>query len=297
MAKSATKKKPPRKTRRKTRERPSTRSIWKGAISFGLVNIPVAMFSAENEEKLSFRLLDRRDLAPVRYRRVNEKTGKEVPWNEIVKGYEHEKDEYVVLNDSDFERANVEASQTIAITEFVNAKEISPVYFDKPYYLAPLKHGEKGYALLREVMRRTGKAGIARMVLRSREYLAAVLVHGEVLVVNLLRFAHELRGSQPLDVPGKDLKKLKITDREVTMAKDLVETLEESWRPEQFHEQYYDDLMKIIEAKIKSGKSKTIEQEHERPAAPKSSKVVDITKLLKRSLEQAQQPARRRKAG
>lgn len=292
MAKFASKK----KSRRKTRERPSTRPIWKGTISFGLVNIPVAMYSAENEEKLSFRLLDRRDLAPVRYRRVNEKTGKEVPWNEIVKGYEHEKNEFVVLSDSDFERANVEASQTIGITEFVDAKEISPVYFDKPYYLAPLKHGEKGYALLREVMRRTGKAGIARMVLRSREYLAAVLVHGEVLVVNLLRFAHELRGAQPLDVPGKDLKKLKITDREVTMAKDLVETLEEPWRPEQFHEQYYDDLMKIIDAKIKSGKSKTIE-EHDRPVAPKTSKVVDITKLLKRSLEQAQQPARRRKAG
>lgn len=283
MAKARRKRKPV-----KSDEKTSSRSIWKGSIGFGLVNIPVALYSAETKQKMSFRLLDRRDLAPVRYRRVNEKSGKEVPWDEIVKGYEYEKNEYVVLTDTDFERANVEATQTIAIAEFVDAAEISPVYFDQPYYLAPLKYGEKGYALLREAMRRTGKAGVARMVLRSREYLAAVLVHGDVLVVNLLRFE--------LDLPGKDLKQLKITDREITMAKALVETLEERWHPEQFHEQYYDDLMKIIDAKIKSGKTKTIEKQG-RPAAPRTSKVVDITELVKRSVEQAQQPARRRKAG
>ncbi len=291
MAKASRKRKPV-----KSDEKPSSRSIWKGIIGFGLVNIPVALYSAETKQKLSFRLLDRRDLAPVRYRRVNEKSGKEVPWDEIVKGYEYEKNEYVVLTDADFERANVEASQTIAITEFVDAAEISPVYFEQPYYLAPLKYGEKGYALLREAMRRTGRAGVARMVLRSREYLVAVLVHGDVLVVNLLRFAHELRRDRALDVPGKDLKQLKITDREITMAKELVESLEERWRPEQFREQYYDDLMKLINAKIKNGKTKTIE-EQPRPAAPKTSKVVDITELLKRSVERAQQPARRRKAG
>lgn len=279
----------------KSGKKTSPRSIWKGSISFGLVNIPVALHSAETKQKMSFRLLDRRDLAPVHYRRVNEKSGKEVPWDEIVKGYEYEKREFVVLTDADFERANVEATQTIAITEFVDAAEISPVYFDKPYYLAPLKYGEKGYALLREAMRRTGKAGVARMVLRSREYLAAVLVHGDVLVVNLLRFAHELRGARAIDVPSTNLKQLKITDREITMAKELVEKLEERWRPERFHEQYFDDLMKLIDAKIKSGKTKTIE-EHGHAAVPRASKVVDITALLKRSVEQAQQPARRRKA-
>ena len=275
-----------------------SRSLWKGSISFGLVNIPVALHSVTAEQKLSFRLLDRRDFAPVHYQRVNQKSGKEVPWDDIVKGYEYEKDEFVVLGDADFERANVEATQTIAISEFVDGAEISPIYFDKPYYLTPLKHGEKGYALLREVLRRTGKVGIARMVLRSREYLAALIVHGDVLVVDLLRFAHELRAADKLAVPGKDLKQLKISEREIAMAKQLVETLEEPWHPEQFHEQYYDDLMKIIDAKIKSGKTKTIE-ERSRAPAPRTSKVVDITHLLKQSVERAQQnkqPAARRKA-
>ena len=275
-----------------------SRSLWKGSISFGLVNIPVALHSVTAEQKLSFRLLDRRDFAPVHYQRVNQKSGKEVPWDDIVKGYEYEKDEFVVLGDADFERANVEATQTIAISEFVDGAEISPIYFDKPYYLTPLKHGEKGYALLREVLRRTGKVGIARMVLRSREYLAALIVHGDVLVVDLLRFAHELRDADKLAVPGKDLKQLKISEREIAMAKQLVETLEEPWHPEQFHEQYYDDLMKIIDAKIKSGKTKTIE-ERSRTTAPRTSKVVDITHLLKQSVERAQQnkqPAARRKA-
>lgn len=295
MAKQIAKKK---KHAHETDESTKSRSLWKGSISFGLVNIPVALYSVTAEQKLSFRLLDRRDFAPVHYQRVNQKSGKEVPWDDIVKGYEYEKDEFVVLGDADFERANVEATQTIAISEFVDGAEISPIYFDKPYYLTPLKHGEKGYALLREVLRRTGKVGIARMVLRSREYLAALIVHGNVLVVDLLRFAHELRAADKLAVPGKDLKQLKISEREIAMAKQLVETLEEPWHPEQFHEQYYDDLMKIIDAKIKSGKTKTIE-ERSRTTAPRTSKVVDITHLLKQSVERAQQnkqPAARRKA-
>ena len=208
--------------------------MWKGSISFGLVNIPVALYSAETKEKLSFRLLDRRDLNPVRYRRVNEKSGKEVPWDDIVKGYEYEKSEFVVLTDADFEKANIEATRTLAIAEFVDAAEISPLYFDKPYYLTPLKFGDKGYALLREAMRRSGKAGIARMVLRSREYLTALVVHGDLLFANLLRFAHDLRDADSLDVPGKDLKQLKITDREITMAEELIETMADHWNPEQF---------------------------------------------------------------
>jgi DNA end-binding protein Ku len=287
-----------KKTAQRADEPKQSRSLWKGSISFGLVNIPVALHSVTAEEKLSFRLLDRRDFAPVHYQRVNQKSGKDVPWDDIVKGYEYEKDEYVVLGDADFERANVEATQTIAISEFVDGAEISPIYFDKPYYLTPLKHGEKGYALLREVLRRTGKVGIARVVLRSREYLAALIVHGDVLVVDLLRFAHELRAADKLAVPGKDLKQLKISEREIAMAKQLVDTLEEPWHPEQFHEQYYNDLMKIIDAKIKSGKTKTIE-ERSRTTTPRTSKVVDITHLLKQSVERVQQnkqPAARRKA-
>src|SRR5262245_5359587 len=152
------------KKAQKQSEKKSPKTFWKGSISFGLVNIPVALYSAESNQKVSFRLLDRRDFSPVRYQRVNEHSGKEVSWDEIVKGYEYDKDEYVVLSDADFERANVEATHTVEIVAFVELKEISPMFFQKPYYLAPLKHGEKGYALLREVMRRTGKAGIARVV-------------------------------------------------------------------------------------------------------------------------------------
>ena len=272
------------------------RSFWNGSITFGLVNIPVTLYSAESKQKLSFRLLDKRDFSPVRYQRVNEKSGKQVPWDDIVKGYEYEKDEYVVLGDADFERANVEATHTIEIVEFVDAAEISPIFFDKPYYIAPSKNGEKGYALLREVMRRTGKAGIARMVLRSREYLCAVIPHGQVLVVNLLRFSYEIRSAAKISVPGKDLKHLKISEKEIDMARQLVESMEERWDPEEFHEQYRDDLMKIIEEKIKSGKTKTIE-EGKRPQAPRASKVVDITELLRRSVEEAQRQPSRRKAG
>jgi len=274
----------------------NSRSFWKGSITFGLVNIPVTLYSAESKQKLSFRLLDKRDFSPVRYQRVNEKSGKQVPWDDIVKGYEYEKDEYVVLGDADFERANVEATHTIEIVEFVDAAAISPIFFDKPYYIAPSKNGEKGYALLREVMRRTGKAGIARMVLRSREYLCAVIPHGQVLVVNLLRFSYEIRSAAKISVPGKDLKHLKISEKEIDMARQLVESMEERWDPEEFHEQYRDDLMKIIEEKIKSGKTKTIE-EGKRPQAPRASKVVDITELLRRSVEEAQRQPSRRKAG
>jgi DNA end-binding protein Ku len=292
MARSPSKK----KNRAKKADSKQPRSLWKGSISFGLVSIPVALYSAEAKEKLSFRLLDRRDFTPVRYRRVNEKSGKDVPWDDIVKGYEYDKSEFVVLSDADFQRANVEASQTIAISEFVEAAEISPIYFDKPYYLAPLKHGEKGYALLREAMRRTGKAGIARMVLRSREYLTALVVHGNLLVANLLRFPHDLRAADGIDVPGKDFKQLKITDREISMAEELIDKMVDRWDPKEFHEEYFDDLMKIIDAKIKSGKTKTID-EPAHPAAPRSSKVVDITEMLKRSVKQAQQPVHRRKAG
>ena len=271
----------------------SPKTFWKGSISFGLVNIPVALYAAESNQKVSFRLLDRRDFSPVRYQRVNEHSGKEVSWDEIVKGYEYDKGEYVVLSDADFERANVEATHTIEIVAFVDLREISPMFFQKPYYLAPLKHGEKGYALLREVMRRSAKAGIARVVLRSREYLAAVTVHGEVLLLDLLRFAHELRGTGHLAVPGHDLKRLKINEREIEMAQQLVEAMQDAWRPEGFHEQYRDDLMKIIDAKIKSGKTKTLDERSRAPAV-RASKVVDIRKLLKRSVDEAHREGRRR---
>ena len=170
-----------KKQKTPAKARSAGRPIWKGTINFGLVNIPVALYSAEADSSIDFDLLDKRDFSRVRYRRVNEKTGREVPWDEIVKGYEYKKGEYVALTDDDFLKANVEATQSIDILDFVDAADISPIYFDKPYYLVPLKNGQRAYALLREVLKRTGKVGIARVVIRTRQHLAALLADGPVV--------------------------------------------------------------------------------------------------------------------
>src|SRR5919106_3920892 len=171
------------------------RGLWKGAISFGLVNVPVELFSAEKRSsEIDLTMLDKRDLAPVGYKRYNKSTGEDVPWSEIIKGYEYEDERYVVLSEEDFRRANVEASKTVDIQAFVDAKEIPPYFFETPYYLAPGKRGEKAYALLRDAMKKAGKAGIATVVIRTRQYLAAVIPQGDVLLMNTLRYADELRG-------------------------------------------------------------------------------------------------------
>ena len=270
------------------KRRPSARPIWKGNISFGLVAIPVALYAAEERRQLSFRMLDRHDFSPIRYERINAATGKPVEWDDVVKGYEYEKDEFVVLTDEDLRRANPEASQTIDLIHFVDAREINPVYYEKPYYLAPLKNGEKGYALLREVMLRSGKAGVAKFVLRSHEYLAAILVNDAVLVLNVLRFAHDLRPPEKLAVPEQNLKHLKITQKELDMANQLIESMQDHWRPEDYREEYREDVLKMIEQKVKSGKTKTIEEPARQARSPQRGKVVDITELLKRSVENAQ---------
>jgi len=284
------------KRRSETAKRSGSRPIWRGSLSFGLVNIPVSLHSAETSDDLSFNLLDRRNFSPVRYRRVNEKTGKEVPWEEIVKGYEYAKDQYVPLSEGDFKRANVDATQTIEIVDFVPAADIDPVYYDKPYYLEPAKNAGKSYALLREVMRRTETVGIAKVVIRSRQHLAAVVPRGPVLVLILLRFAHELRDAGALAVPGDS----NIGAKEIDMAERLVETMIDKWRPEKYRDEYRDDLLKLVEEKVKSGKTKVIEEEKPE-AARRPGKVIDIMELLKRSVEQGrrreQAAPRRRKAG
>lgn len=261
-------------------------AIWKGSIRFGLVNIPVAVYPAEESDELSFTLLDRRDLSPVGYQRINKASGEEVPWSEIVKGYEYEDGEYVVLGDEDFKRANPEATQTVDIVAFVDAKEIDPVYFDRPYYLAPLKSGEKGYALLREALAASGKVGIAKVVLRTREHLAAVIPQGRALVLELLRFPHELRDAGELELPKAGLEDAGVTQREIEMAEKLVEGMVEEWDPSQYKDDYRNDLMARIDEKIEKGETEVIaEPEEEDAGEKKDSKVIDIMDLLKRSLE------------
>jgi DNA end-binding protein Ku len=285
------------KKQNKSKAKSRARPLWQGSINFGLVNIPVGLYSAEADGSLDFDLLDRRDFSRVRYRRVNEKTGEEVPWNEIVKGYEYEKGEYVALSDDDFLKANVAATQSIDILDFVDAADISPIYFDKPYYIAPLKNGQRAYALLREVMKHTGKVGIARVVIRTRQHLAALLVDGPVLILNLLRFSHELRDASVLDLPAP--KSAAGSNQELKMAEQLVEAMAGKWDPKKYRDEYHEDILRMIDKKIKSGQTKVIEPAEQAPAPRRQGKVVDIMHLLRRSMEQAgkkNEPARRRKA-
>jgi DNA end-binding protein Ku len=249
------------------------------------VNIPVAVYPAEERDELSFTLLDRRDFSPVGYQRINKSTGEEVAWDDIVKGYEYEDEEYVVLGDEDFKRANPEATQTVDIVGFVDVADIDPMYFDRPYYLAPTKGGEKGYAILREALAESGKAGIAKVVLRTREHLAAVIPGGRALVLELLRFDHELRAADGLDLPGKDLEKLKVSKREIEMAEKLIEGMVEQWDPSQYKDEYREDLMARIEEKIKKGETEEIPEPEEEAAEAGEPQVIDIMDLLKRSLE------------
>lgn len=257
------------------------RAIWKGSITFGLVNIPVGLYSAEKREEISFHLLDRRNLARVRYKRVNEKTDKEVPWEETVRGYEYEEGQYVVLTDEDLRRASPEKTQTVDILDFVDLEEIDPRFFDKPYYLAPDKRGAKSYALLRETLRRTGKAGIASVVIRTKQYLAAVTVHEDVIVLGILRYGHELRDWSDLDIPrGKE----GVSERELDMAERLVEGMVSEWDPDRYRDTYVEDMMAMIKRRVKSGETEEID---ETPVKrPEGAKVVDLMALLKQSVEE-----------
>jgi DNA end-binding protein Ku len=267
------------------------RAIWKGSISFGLVNIPVGLYAAETRDEIHFKLLDQKTMSPIHYKRVSEESGKEVPWEETIRGYEFEKGKYVVLSDEDLKRAAPEATQTIDIMDFVNIEEISPLYFDKPYYLAPDSKGTRAYALLREVLRRSAKVGIARVVIRTRQYLAAVVARGDVLTLELMRYAHELRDPSELDVPsGKE----GVSEKELEMAERLVEGMVEAWDPEKYKDEYRKDLMKMIDERVEAGQLESSPEPAEKPQRAARGQVVDLMALLKRSVEEG--PATAKKA-
>jgi DNA end-binding protein Ku len=261
------------------------RAIWKGSISFGLVSIPVGLFSAETRDEISFRQLDKRNLAPVGYKKYNKQTGKEVELDDIVKGYEYEDERYVLISDEDLKRANPEKTQTVDITDFVDLDAIDPEYFDKPYYLAPLKKNAKAYALLREALKRSGKVGIAKVVIRSREYLGAVIPHNEVLVLEILRYPHEIRGVDDLELPGDELEKMGVTDREVKMAEMLIDGMTAEWDPSKYKDTYRDDLMALINKKIESGQTEVLDESPAPEVDTEPKGVIDIMSLLKKSVE------------
>ena len=273
------------------------RSLWKGAISFGLVNVPVELHSAKKRAaELDMTRLDKRDLAPVGYQRVNKATGKEVAWGDVVKGYEYKDDKYVVLSDEDFRRANPEASRTVDILAFVELADIEPQYFETPYYLKPEKRGEKAYALLRETLQKAGKAGVASVVIRTKQYLAALVAQDDLLVLNTLRYAEELKAPSELEIP-----KAKVTPKELDMALRLVDDMADKWQPAKYKDTYRDDLLKRIKEKDKAGQTEELTEPEKDAARPaKGADVIDLMALLKKSVEKkpakAKRPARRRRA-
>ena len=255
------------------------RAIWKGSISFGLVNIPIGLYPATRREELSFRQLRKGDLSPINYKRVAEVDQKEVPWEEIVKGYEHEKGNFIVVTDEDFKRANVEATQTVEITDFVELDEIDPMFFDKPYYLEPQKGGKKAYALLRDTLKETGKVGIAKVVIKTKQHLAAVKPKGHALVLELMHFGQELLEASELDLPKDET----VGKKELDMAKALVESMTSEWEPKKYVDEYSEQLKKVIEEKIEhGGKELPTSKSKAKPA----TNVVDLVAILRKSIEE-----------
>ncbi len=265
------------------------RAIWKGTISFGLVNIPIALYPATRREDLKFRLLREGDLSPVNYKRVAEKDGKEVPWEKIVKGFEYEKGKFVVLSEKDFQRVDLEATQTVDIQDFVDVEDIDPMYFYKPYFLEPQKGGDKAYVLLRETLEKTGKVGIAKVIIKTRQYLAGVKPLEHALVLELMHFAEELADAEKLNVP----KESEPGKREMDMAKALVESMSSEWDPKKYKDDYRDALMEVIEEKVESGG----EEIEEKPKPKKeSSKVIDLVSILQQSLAKAEGGGKKKRA-
>jgi DNA end-binding protein Ku len=271
------------------------RGLWKGAISFGLVNVPVELHSAKKRTaELDMTMLDKRNLAPVGYKRVNKETGKEVAWGDVVKGYEYEDDKFVVLSEEDFRRANPDLAKTVDIQAFVELADIAPQYFETPYYLIPGKRGEKAYALLRDTLKKAGKAGIAMVMIRTKQYLAALVPQDDILVLNTLRFHDELKQAKDFDIPST-----KVSSKELDMAMRLVEDMEDQWKPEKYKDTLKEDLLKRIEAKVKAGETEEITEPEKAPK--EKAEVIDLMSLLKKSVEQnkpkpAKRSARRRRA-
>jgi DNA end-binding protein Ku len=242
------------------------------------------MYPATMEHSLDLTMLDKRDFSPIGFKRYNKSNEKEVSWDNIVKGYEYKDGEYVVLSEEDLRRANVEATQTIDILAFVDAEQVPLLYYDKPYYLAPGKGGDKVYALLRETLLKAGKIGIANVVIRVKQHLAALVCVGDTIVMNTLRYSDEIRSTDELKIPSSKSKTAAVSDKEVKMALALVEGMSEEWDPSQYHDTYREDVLALIEKKVASGDTKSITAP-DKDAEPRTSgKVIDLVALLQQSL-------------
>jgi DNA end-binding protein Ku len=260
------------------------RAIWKGTISFGLVSIPIALFTATRREELKFHLVRASDLSPIRYKRVAEADGKEVPWDQIVKGYEYEKGEFVVLKDEDFERVELEAGQTVEILQFVQLKDVDPLFFSKPYYMEAQKGGDRAYIVLRQALEDSGRIAIAKVVIRTRQHLAAIKPEKEGLMLELMHFPEELIDASEFRAPAGKAP----TKPELAMAAKLIDTMSGEWQPEQYHDEYREMLEKIIHEKIEAGGKKVAPP----PKRAKPANVVDLVSVLQESIKASKGKAR-----
>jgi DNA end-binding protein Ku len=261
------------------------RPVWNGSISFGLLNVPVQIFSGERSVDLHFRLLDSRDKKPIRYERINSDTGEEVAWKDIIKAFEYEKGNYVVIPEQELRAAAPEITETVAIEAFVERDAISPMYFEKPYFLVPGKKAEKGYVLLRETLRKTGRIGIGKVVIRTRQYLSALMPQGDALLLNLMRFPQELVQPDQFELPAEKISSYRISALELKMAEQLIDSMTVDWKPADYRDDFRDKLHKFIQRRIaRSGASGRQEAEPETPTPKGATNVVDFMALLKKSL-------------
>ena len=262
--------------------RASGRGIWSGSISFGLLQIPVTLYSAERrDEEIHFRQLDKKDLAPIKYERVSSATGKAVEWKNIVKGYEYKPDTFVVLEPDDLKQANVKATQTVDIQDFVPFDQIDPAFFETPYYLVPNKRAAKAYILLREALKKKEAAAVATFVLRTREHLCCLIPVGDAIMLEVLRFGHELKQPKDLPLPTETAKESNIGAKEMAMAEQLIEGMMSDWDPKKYKDRFHDDVMKMIEEKAKTGK---VTAHNDKPHGEVANDVVDLLELLKKSV-------------
>lgn len=269
------------------------RAIWKGAISFGLVHIPVSLVSATESKGIDFDWLDSRSMEPVGYKRVNKATGKEVDKEHIAKGVQVEKGRYVIISEDEIRAAHPESTQTIDIFGFLDAKDIPLQNIERPYYLAPDKRGEKVYALLQQTLKDSGKVALANVVLHVKQHLAALMVDGDALILVMLRWPDEVRGLDTLEL-STAVTGAKLSKGERDMAKRLVRDMTIKWSPDEYQDTFRDEIMKLVEKKAKAGKIEDVEGSEHKPAS-KSADVIDLTDLLKRSLEgNSSKPARKR---
>jgi DNA end-binding protein Ku len=271
------------------------RAFWKGAISFGLVYIPVDLYTATHGATIDLDFLDKRDFAPVGYQRYNKNTGKLVEWKDIVRGYQYKKGQYVALSDEDFRQANAKASQTIEITSFTDATNIRPEFYETPYYVAAQKGGQKVYALLREALQRSGRVAIATVVVRTRQHLAVLLPEDDVLTLNTLRFADELRSPADLGLEASSAKAAGLSPKELAMAQKLIDEMSGPWEPHKYHDSYREDLMKRIKEKVRSKETHTLPDSPKAAKPQKTAEIIDLMSILKQSLEKGGRAPRRAK--